>query len=651
MPIDFNRQLIFDPKIDIIGKEVPLAEIEKTGNVLQDRYDKSYEQYSMADEALKNLEASAHEVDRQKARELRTAYKEEMDKVFEKQDFHNMRHQTAGLARNAAMNYRTLAERNAEIQKNLTQIANSPKYRLDPEGAKQDYLKNYLKPISINSQDRTVSDFNVTPYDAAADVNFLEKAVTYGSHMKPIINSIKSGTTVPLDVNMKPIEKDAKGNYDLTKVAVWKRTNTNGTSTILSKNEITSALKSALGTDGDIQAVLARQSRRTGMNENDVFNEEVFPAMLGAADLLRQQATVTGDAESFVNNPKYGNGEDDKKKLESVPTTGLETTVPVKPLGLTNTAEDQSVYVKNGKIKINENSIQTIEDLKSFKKNILPFQNIPYLGSLIGNASMYVVNTLGHIASVLTPNKELDIFGNAAIFNNPGIKNAFNKLYQNPEFKNAYKNGNKPLANQMFANEINKYIQAVNPGLWESPPPTKEGVAETEAVVQTFFGSGNNRRVGLANGLKIIDQSGKVKTFTDYIDENVKGDDLNNKINESVQFVGTNRVHSKNSPSPYDYGSTRWRVTNKDGKTEDITVEPLITDKASPEYYENKVYQSMYTPGWNDFKWTHPQYGELDLRSMADYSKMRIDENGQKQPTFVVQMKDGNKGWVPFQEL
>ena len=202
----------------------------------------------------------------------------------------------------------------------------------------------------------------------------------------------------------------------------------------------------------------------------------------------------------------------------------------------------------------------------------------------------------------------------------------------------------------MFANEINKYIQAVNPGLWEAPPPTKEGVVETQAIVETFFGSGENRRVGLANALKIIDQSGKVKTFTDYIDENVKGDDLNDKVNKSVQFVGTNRIHSKNSPSPYDYGSTRWRVTNKDGKTEDITIEPLVTDKASPEYYENKIYQSMYTPGWNDFKWTHPKYGELDLRSMADYSKMRIDENGQKQPTFVVQVKDNNKGWIPFEE-
>ena len=43
MPINFNQQTFFDPKIDIIGKEIPVADIEKTANVIQDRYDKSLE--------------------------------------------------------------------------------------------------------------------------------------------------------------------------------------------------------------------------------------------------------------------------------------------------------------------------------------------------------------------------------------------------------------------------------------------------------------------------------------------------------------------------------------------------------------------------------------------------------------------------------
>jgi hypothetical protein len=142
MAIDFNKQLVFDPKIEIVGNEVPLAAMEKTGAVLQDRYDKSYEQYSMADEALKQMEASANPVDREKAKELRGIYNQEMQGILEKGDFHNMRQQTASLARNAAINYKTIAEKNAKIEAGVNAIRKDPRYAIDPEGAVQDYLKN-----------------------------------------------------------------------------------------------------------------------------------------------------------------------------------------------------------------------------------------------------------------------------------------------------------------------------------------------------------------------------------------------------------------------------------------------------------------------------------------------------------------------------
>ena len=174
MAIDFKQQTFFDPKIDIIGKEVPLAEIEKTGNVLQNRFDESYKQYSAADEALKQMEARANPVDREKAKELRGIYKGEMDKILEQGDFHNMRHQTENLARNAAINYKVIEEKNATIQKGLEEIAKSPKYQLDPEGAKQEYLKS-IQSINFNPETRTISDFNVGAYNAAADFQTADK--------------------------------------------------------------------------------------------------------------------------------------------------------------------------------------------------------------------------------------------------------------------------------------------------------------------------------------------------------------------------------------------------------------------------------------------------------------------------------------------
>ena len=173
MAIDFNKQLVFDPKIEIVGEEVPLAAMEKTGAVLQDRYDKSYEQYSLADEALKQMEASANAVDREKAKELRELYNQEMQSILQKGDFHNMRQQTAALARNAAVNYKTIAERNQKIQADLEAIAKDPRYRLDPEGAKKEYLSK-VAAVNINPETRTISDFTVTPYNAAADQSAAE---------------------------------------------------------------------------------------------------------------------------------------------------------------------------------------------------------------------------------------------------------------------------------------------------------------------------------------------------------------------------------------------------------------------------------------------------------------------------------------------
>ncbi len=55
MPLNFNADFR-GPKIDIVTREVPIAAIEKVGDILQDRYDKSYEQYNMFQELAKQTE-------------------------------------------------------------------------------------------------------------------------------------------------------------------------------------------------------------------------------------------------------------------------------------------------------------------------------------------------------------------------------------------------------------------------------------------------------------------------------------------------------------------------------------------------------------------------------------------------------------------
>ena len=108
MPIDFNRQMIFDPKINIIGNEVPLAEMEKTGDALQERYDKSTEAYNKFKTISKQTEQAADESERQKVRDYNAALAGQIKDIGEKGDMHNMLAETTSLANEAAANYAEL---------------------------------------------------------------------------------------------------------------------------------------------------------------------------------------------------------------------------------------------------------------------------------------------------------------------------------------------------------------------------------------------------------------------------------------------------------------------------------------------------------------------------------------------------------------
>lgn len=289
--MDFNKQLFFDPKINIVGNEVPLAAMEQTGKTLQEKYDKSYEQYSIADEALKQMEASANEIDRQKAKELRQMYSEEMKGIVDRGDFHNMRHQVSSLARNAAANYKTIAERNQQIQSSLDAISKDPRYSIDPEGAKQDFLRN-LNPISINPETRTVSNFNVGTYGAAADVNIAEKALK-------IAPTIRTKTRGGEDA--KFVQQMFEGQ------PVWTKVSNSGKTEYLSANEINSELSAYLKTDPEVQSYIARDINRMGLDINSDEGKQAYNQLLN--ERINSSTKALGQMYS-VNNKVTGRNVD-----------------------------------------------------------------------------------------------------------------------------------------------------------------------------------------------------------------------------------------------------------------------------------------------------------------------------------------------------
>lgn len=305
MSIDFNKALVFDPKIEIVGEEVPLAAMEKTGAVLQDRYDKSYEQYSLADEALKQMEASANPIDRDKAKELRDLYSQEMQGILQKGDFHNMRHQVSALARNAAANYKTIAERNQIIQQNIDAIKKDPRYQLDPEGAVKHYLKG-INSVNINPETRTVSDFNVGTYGAAPDVDvakfFLQVAPTLRTKTKR--GKDAKFATKTFDGNTYIVKETEDGQIER-----------------LSKEEIVAELGNYAKADQGIMNYLMRDVERAGLDINtkkgqnylnELFNSRVTKAATAVApmydvykDSRRNDFQVIGEKKSNNLNDPY----------------------------------------------------------------------------------------------------------------------------------------------------------------------------------------------------------------------------------------------------------------------------------------------------------------------------------------------------------
>ena len=181
MPLNFNTNF-GGPKIDIVTREVPVAAIEKVGDNLQDRYDKSYEQYNLFQELAKQTEQIADPGERQKVKDYITSLEPELKSISERGDFHNMRHQTAALARNAANNLKMFGDRAEKLSKIREQINLNEK--LGKEETKQYYINQLNKTLSQTQYNPETRTFNFTPIEApkmVADANINELNRIFGT--------------------------------------------------------------------------------------------------------------------------------------------------------------------------------------------------------------------------------------------------------------------------------------------------------------------------------------------------------------------------------------------------------------------------------------------------------------------------------------
>ncbi len=126
--------------------------------VLQDRYDKSYEDYSTFKELAKQTEQIADREEREKVKQYIKDLEPQVKEIGEKGDFHNMRQQTAALAKNAAFNLKLFGERAAEVKKYRDLIAANDK--IGDEETKAYYQNKLNKTMAETQYNPETKSFN-----------------------------------------------------------------------------------------------------------------------------------------------------------------------------------------------------------------------------------------------------------------------------------------------------------------------------------------------------------------------------------------------------------------------------------------------------------------------------------------------------------
>lgn len=382
MAINWNQAEFVSPKIQIAPEQLPLEAAMKVGDIQQDRYDKSYENLTKSQEAIRQMVNLAHDVDKAEANRIFSQYSDQI-KGIDKEDLHNARWRTLKLATEAANNYSTIAQRNKQIQAQEEAISKDPRWALSRDKKLQDF-RNKLKSIGYDNENKTFNNVNVESYSAPADVNIQEKSIKYGSLMRPENFGFQNGSMV----YEKADGTETKNVFDAS--AIYHVVNGEKTQK-LTPEQIQKAVTSVIMNDAEVKAMMNWDLGYEGIDPNNpehnelynnYINQTVTQPVLGASQLLQindnftnSDVTVgggvngkgTGDVNdnSFyeptsINNPYAGKDKDNLSKAWKKALSGdtkseflIRNTIPVEIEKIRKTDPDKAD-------KLNEKYQQTM---------------------------------------------------------------------------------------------------------------------------------------------------------------------------------------------------------------------------------------------------------------------------------------------------
>jgi hypothetical protein len=271
--MDFNRQLVFDPKIDIIGKEVPIAAMEKTGDILQGRYDAAKDTETKTMALTKKLAASSNPVDRETAAQIMAHYGDKMKQRTDVGDYQNMKWQTQQDAMDAAGLYEGLSNRNKQIEKDLEGISKSTDYITD--ASRKEAVRMYnqkLKSASFDPSNGVLTGLQVDPFKEAKDVATEKELLAVIPHMKFSSNGTTNASIGFIDANGKKVDGYVPGGHMV-------KFTDSGEHQRLTKEDIAGEATKYLRANTDFNAMIQRNLDRKGITdpkEREIVGEQMF---------------------------------------------------------------------------------------------------------------------------------------------------------------------------------------------------------------------------------------------------------------------------------------------------------------------------------------------------------------------------------------
>jgi hypothetical protein len=563
MAINWNQAEYVAPKLQIVPEQLPVEAGVKVGAVLQDRFDKSYENLTKAEEAARQLINTANPVDKEIATQVFNQYSEQL-KGIDKTDLHNARWKTLKLATEAANNYTSMAQRNKEIQAQEEMISKNPIWGTTREERLKDFRKG-LTSMGWDADKRTFANLNVSPYSAAADVNTMKKSVEYGALMKPETFGAKDGSLEYVDAS----GKTTKNPFDAA--LVYHRTQT-GERKLLKDADIKSAVQNAMLNDSEVKAMVNRDLKYLGINPdnpeqakeyNQYLQKTIFDPAKSAGELLKiNDNTLKNDMtmSSGVAAGGKSKSDTDAAQWTQLPSAQFKQPGSKDLFGMNDKGE--LIYSSDESKDRPFNATNDILGGTGLGKN--PQQTFEEYKKALTRPSVERTRIINHLTELGVIDKNAD-----TKTVNSAISNFWNRLANAESSITVAKPGNKA-ANDILEEYNRTYFGTKTP----DSKAKGSSILEGQLAQHTF-----------------INEQGKPMTPQQVAKETA---------NRNVRVNGIVDQYK----SPFEYGSSYMVASNDEGEQKHYLISPDLNTKNSGAYAANQIYNSINKQGlkssWTD---------------------------------------------------